>query len=283
MALVNYFVIKKVNALHSQTHLKLVCSLDLGHTYGRILRLFTTRGRRRDFVWYMFLWSLTMLMFMLMFLVVLCVMWFLVLWHWLWHWFWLRWIRLEGGVWVGGDPWRPKVTHWIRVKTAVGRSFGLIPWVGLHNSVNRWALEHRTLKHGTFVLWALELWPLKLWAFHWRALEWWHHFHGVLVNWMSLHTAITRVPRTTTPLQLCDGFMCHFVDWFVHQTIPEGNNEQSVEVLCTLKLCESHFLKYQHDIIGAVVYLLESWTFLTPGTLVVLSFYIWGCPILHGK
>lgn len=31
----------------------------------------------------------------------------------------------------------------------------------------------------------------------------------------------------------------------------------------------------------AVVYLLESWTFLTPGTLVVLCFYIWSCPILH--
>lgn len=82
------------------------------------------------------------------------------------------------------------MAHLVRVKIAGGRSFGLTPWVGLHN-VNRWTLEHGTLKHGTFVLWALELWPLKLWAFHWRAFEWRHHFHGVLVNWRSLHTAIT--------------------------------------------------------------------------------------------
>lgn len=91
------------------------------------------------------------------------------------------------------------MTRWVIVETANGRSFGLTPWVGLHNSVNRWALEHGTLEHGTFVLWAFELQPLKLWAFHWRAFEWRHHFHGVLVNWMSLHTAITRVPGTTTP------------------------------------------------------------------------------------
>lgn len=144
------------------------------------------------------------------------------------------------------------MVHLVRVKTAGGRSFELTPWVGLHTSVNRWALEHGTLEHGTlehgaFVLRALELWPFKLRAFHWWAFEWRHHSHGVLVNRMSLHTAITRVAGTTTPLQLCDGFMCRLVDWFVHQTI------------------------------------LESWTFLTPGTLVVLCFYIWGCPILHGE
>lgn len=34
--------------------------------------------------------------------------------------------------------------------------------------------------------------------------------------------------------------------------------------------------------IRAVVNSQESWTFLTPGTLVVLSFYIWGCSILDG-
>lgn len=119
------------------------------------------------------------------------------------------------------------MVHWVRVKIAGGRSFGLTPWVGLHSHVNRWALEHGTLKHGTFVLWALELWPFHWWAFHWRALEWRHHFHGVLVNRMSLHTAIARIPGTTTPLQLCDGFMCHFVHWFVQQTIPEGNKKNT--------------------------------------------------------
>lgn len=155
-----------------------------------------------------------MLRFMLMFLVMLCVMWFLVLWHWLW----LRRICLEGSLWVGGGSWRPKVVHWVRIKTTGGKSFGLTPWVGLHSNVNRRALEH-----GTFVLWAL-----KLWAFHWWTFERRHHFHGVLVNWMSLHTAITRKPRTTTPLQLCDSFMCHLVEWFVHQTIPERNNQPLV-------------------------------------------------------
>lgn len=166
-----------------------------------------------------------MLMFMLMLLVVLCMMWFLVLWHWLW----LSGIRLEGGVWVGGGPWRPKLAHWVRVKTTGGRSFRLTPWVGLHSSVNRRALEHWTLEHGTFVLW----------AFHWGALERRKHFHGVLVNWMSLHTAITRVPRTTPPLQLCDSFMSHLVEWFVQQTIPENNqplirNIHLTVVFCTL-------------------------------------------------
>lgn len=154
-------------------------------------------------------------MFMLMFLVMLCGMWFLVLWQWLW----LRRKWLEGGVWIGGWPWWPKVAYWVRVKIASGRTFGLTPWIGL-DIVYGWALEHGTLEHGTFVLWAL-----KLWTFHWRALERWHHFHGVLINWMSLHTAITRVPRTTAPLQLCHSFMCHLVEWFVQQTIPEGNNQ----------------------------------------------------------
>lgn len=127
------------------------------------------------------------------------------------------------------------MAHWIRVEAVNGRSF-LAPWVGLHSSVNRRALEHGTLEHWTFVLWAL-----KLWAFHWWALERWHHFHVVLVNWMSFHTAITRVPRTAAPLQLCDSFMCHLVEWFVHQTIPEGNNQlliinmHSTVVFCTLK------------------------------------------------
>lgn len=98
--------------------------------------------------------------------------------------------------------------HWIRVETAGGRS--LTPWVGLDSSVHRRALECWPLEHWTFVLWALKRW---------------HHFHGVLVNWMSLHTAITRVPRTTSPLQLCDGFMSHLEEWFVKQPIPEGNNQ----------------------------------------------------------
>ena len=121
-----------------------------------------------------------------------------------------------------------------------------------HGTFVRWALRHGTfvlwaLRHGTFVLWALELWAfhwwaLELWAFHWWALElrafhwwalelrafhwwalkWWHHFHGVLVNRMSLHAAITGVSGTTTPLQLCDGLMCHLEQRFVHQTVPEG-------------------------------------------------------------
>lgn len=168
-----------------------------------------------------------MLLFLLMVLVVLRVMWLLVVWCYLW----LRWIRLKVGFWVGGGPWRPKVMHWVRLKTADWRSFGSTPRVGFHSHVNRWALEH-----GTFVLW-----PLKLCAFYWRALEWWHHFHGVLVNWRSLHTAVTRVLGTTTPLQLCDCFMCHLVDWFVQLTIPEGNNQLLVRnihlpvIICTLK------------------------------------------------
>lgn len=136
------------------------------------------------------------------------------------------------------------MVHWVGVKTAGRRSSVLTPWAGLHSSVARRALEHRTLKHGTFVLW-----PLKLWTFHWWALEWWHHFHWVLVNWMSLHTTISRVPGTTTPLQLCDCFMCHLEDWFVNQTIPEGNHSQleKYSYFSSLKGCESNFLKYQLD------------------------------------
>lgn len=91
----------------------------------------------------------------------------------------------------------------------------LTPRVGLYSSVNRRALEHWTLEHRTFVRW----------AFHWRALKRWKHFHGVLVNWMSFHTVITKVPRTTSPLQLCDSFMSNLVEWFVHQTVPEENNK----------------------------------------------------------
>lgn len=42
-------------------------------------------------------------------------------------------------------------------------------------------------------------------------------------------------------------------------------------------------LNIKRETMRAVVYSQESWTFLTPGTLVVLSFYIWGCTILHGE
>lgn len=114
--------------------------------------------------------------------------------------------------------------HGIRVHTAGGRSFGLTPWLGFHASVNGQAFKLRTLKHWTFVMWALELMSLKLWAFEGWALEWWHHFHGVWIRW-SLHTSITRVTWATAPFQLCDGLMCHFVDWFVQQAISEGINQ----------------------------------------------------------
>lgn len=179
-------------------------------------------------------------MLQLMFFLMLCMMWFLVLWHYLW--LWLRGVRLEGGVWIGGGAWGPKVAHWVRVETAGGRSFGLAPWIGLYNRVDRWTLEH-----GTFVLWALKLWTFHWWALELRAFKRWHHSHWVLVHWMSLHTTITRVPRTTTPLQFSDSFMRHLVERFVHQTVQ------------------------------------ESWAFLTPGTLVVLSFHVRCCPILHSE
>lgn len=168
-----------------------------------------------------------MFMLQLMLLLMLYVMWLLVLWHYLW--LWLRGIGPEGRVWEGGGgTWRPKVTHWVGVETASGRSFRLAPWIGLHNRVDRWALEH-----GTFVLWTLEhgtfhWWALELWTFHWWAFEWRHHSHWMLVNWMSLHTAITREARTATPLQFSDSFMCHLVEWFVHQTIPEENNQSFI-------------------------------------------------------
>ncbi|TNN73274.1 hypothetical protein EYF80_016437 [Liparis tanakae] len=105
--------------------------------YGLTFRLFPTRGSRRDSLRHVVLGSLAVVMFMLMlmcvliFLAVLCVMWFLVLWHLLL----LGWIRLERGVWEGRGPRRSKGPHRI-VKTAGGRSFGLIPWIGLHNSFN---------------------------------------------------------------------------------------------------------------------------------------------------
>lgn len=109
--------------------------------------------------------------------------------------------------------------HWEGVKTASRRAFGMTPWAGFHSSVNMWALEHRDFARGA----------LKLGLSHWWALEWWHHFHRVLINWMSLHTSITRVPRATTPLQLCDGFMCHLVKWLVHQAIPAGSSSNGLK------------------------------------------------------
>lgn len=136
-----------------------------------------------------------------MLLVVPWMMWLLVLRHWSWQRLWLRWVRLKGGVYVGGGPRRPKVAHCVRVKTAGGRSFRSTPWAGLHSSVRG------TLEHG---------WPLHWWAFERR-----RQFHGVWVAWMCLHAAVTREPRTTSPLQLRDGFMSHFVQRLVKQTIPE--------------------------------------------------------------
>lgn len=147
-----------------------------------------------------------------MFLVMLCLMRLLVLRHWFWQQLWLGWIRLKGGVYVGGGPRRPKVAHCVRVKTAGGRSFRSTPWAGLHSSV-RGALEHG--------------WPL-----HRPAFEWWHRPHGGLVNRTWLHAAVAREPRTTAPLQLGDSFMSHFVKRFVKQTIPEQKSlDQSCEDL----------------------------------------------------
>lgn len=146
-------------------------------------------------------------MFVLMFLVMLCLMWLLVLWHWFWRQLWLRWIRLKGGVNVGGGPRGPKVAHCVRVKAAGGSSFRSTPWAGLHSS-GRGALEHG-------------------WPFHWRAFEWRHRSHGVLVNRARPHAAVTREAGTTAPLQLSDSFMSHFVKRFVKQTIPEQKSWDS--------------------------------------------------------
>lgn len=167
------------------------------------LRMISPRQRWRVFLWWMFCRSLAQSVFML--LVMPWMMRFLVLWHWFRQRLWLRWVRLKGGVYVGGGPRRPKVGHCVQVKTAGGRSFRSTPWASLHSSVRG------TLEHG---------WPL-----HWRAFERWHQFHGVLVTWMCLHAAVTREPRTTSPLQLRDSFMSHFVKRFVKQTIPKEKLE----------------------------------------------------------
>lgn len=111
------------------------------------------------------------------------------------------------------------MAHWVGVKATGGRSFRLSPWIGLYSSVKRRALEHWSPEHGTIVLW----------AFHRGTFERWKHVHGVLVNRMSLHAVITRVSRTTPPLQLGDRFMSHLVDWFVHQPIPEESNRTLVK------------------------------------------------------
>ena len=198
-----------------------------------------TRLRNKDFLCHNFFRSLAVLVFMFMFLVGVCEMWLLVLWYWLQF----RWIRLKRAVWIGSSR-RPKVRHWEGVKAASRRPFWLTPWAGFHSAVNRRAFERRTFKHGSFVLWSL-----KLWAFHWWTLEWWHHSHRILVNWMPLHALITRVPRTTTPLQLCDCFMCHLVNWLVQQTIPKRNTQLLVadkclpQVLCIVKWCDLKFIK----------------------------------------
>lgn len=87
------------------------------------------------------------------------------------------------------------MAHCVRVKTADGRSVESTPWARLHNGARG------TLEHG-------------------RALERWHQSHGVLVNGACLHAAVTGEPRATSPLQLGDSFMSHFVKRFVKQTIP---------------------------------------------------------------
>lgn len=99
------------------------------------------------------------------------------------------------------------MAHCVGVKTAGGRSSGSTPWAGLHSSV-RGALEHGR--------------PL-----HWGAFEWRHGSHGVLVNRTCLHAAVAREPGTTSPLQLGDSFMSHFVKRFVKQTIPEQKSWSS--------------------------------------------------------
>lgn len=247
------------------------------HTCGLALRLLF-RGRYRDFPWYVFLRTLAQLMFMLMLLAMLCVMWFLVLQHWLW----LCWIWFEGGVCVGGGPWRTEVVHWVGVKATGGRSFRLSPWIGLYSSVKRRAFEHWSPEHGTIVLW----------AFHWGTLERWKHVHGVLVNWMSLHAVITRVSRTTSPLQLGDRFMSHLVDWFVQQPIPEESDQTLVKSVAQIWSFAPWLVNFPFGFMEhkcwistkrVFAHLHESWTFLTPGALVVLCFYIWSRPVLHSE
>lgn len=47
------------------------------------------------------------------------------------------------------------------------------------------------------------------------------------------------------------------------------------------------FSSYEHQILNIwvliIINLLERWTFLTPGALIILCFYIWSCPLLHSE
>lgn len=216
-------------------------------------------------------------MFMLMLLSMLSVMGFLVLWHWLWLWR----IWLKGRVWVGGGSWWTKEAHGIRVKTTGWRSFGLCPWICLYSTVKRRALEHWMSKHGGIVLW----------AFHWWTLKRWKWVDGVLVSRMSLHTVVTRVSRATSPLQRSDRFVCHLVHWFVQQSIPEEGNQMLLKSLAVIffdpLISKISFSIYEHQILNIwvliIINLLERWTFLTPGALIILCFYIWSCPLLHSE
>lgn len=146
-------------------------------------------------------------MFVLVFLLALCPAWVLVLRQRFWQRLRLGRIRLEGVVHVGGGPLRPKVAHCVRVKPADGRSVESTPRARLQGGA--WG---GTLEHGR--------------AFHRRALERWHQSHGVLVNGACLHAAVTGEPGATSPLQLGDSFMSHFVKRFVKQTIPEQESRR---------------------------------------------------------
>lgn len=108
---------------------------------------------------------------------------------------------------------------------------------------------------------------------------------------MSLHTVVTRVSRATSPLQRSDRFVCHLVHWFVQQSIPEEGNQmllKSLSVIFFDPLIRKISLSiYEHQILNIsvliIINLLESWTFLTPGALIILCFYIWSCPLLHSE
>lgn len=157
--------------------------------------------------WNIFLRSMIVLRDLVM--LMLLLKWVLVVWQWLC----LSKMRLKGGVWVGGGPRRAKMMHGVRVKTTGGRSIRLSPWTGLDSSVHGLTLEHWRV-----VSWALELWSFHCWTLHWWTIKGWHH--TVMVSW-SLHTGVTREPRTASPLQLSHSFMCHFVNRFIHETISE--------------------------------------------------------------
>lgn len=98
----------------------------------------------------------------------------------------------------------------------------------------------------------------------------------MLVSRMSLHTAVTREPRATSPLQGSDRLVGHLEHWFVQQSIPE---EPSI----TNRVENSILWSVLKIFVPKTMNLLQSWTFLTPGALIILCFDIWSCAVLHSK